>query len=94
MTKVACEIKDEDIKEVLREIKTYVDVTESDLMLVFQLALKYAKRRLEKAISVREVMTENVISAERDRDAHGVLTLLREKKITGIPVVDNKRRVV
>lgn len=88
------EISDEDIRSALKEIKTYVDITEEDLKKIYSIALKHAKERLKKRILVSEVMTKNVISVKKDADIHEVSRLLSENKISGLPVVDDDNHVV
>ena len=39
-------ITDEDLRSALRELKTYVDVTDEDLRKIYRLALKHASERL------------------------------------------------
>lgn len=88
------EISDEDIRSALKEIKTYVDITEEDLKKIYSIALKHAKERLKTRIPVSEVMTKNVISVKKDADIHEVSRLLSENKISGLPVIDDDNHVV
>lgn len=70
------EITDEDLREAMREIKTYLDITEEDLKKIYILALKHAKERLLKKIPVRAVMTERVISVREDTEIKEAVRLL------------------
>jgi len=87
-------IEDEDIREALKEMKTYIDITEDDLKKIFQLAMEHAKRRLKKKIPVSEVMTRDVIAVKKDTNLKELVRLLAEKKISGVPVVDELNRVI
>jgi hypothetical protein len=41
-----CEISEEDLREAVKEMKTYVDITEEDLKKVYSIALRHARERL------------------------------------------------
>jgi CBS domain-containing protein len=87
-------ITDEDLQAALREMKTYVDITEDDLKKIFAVALKHAKERLAATIPVREVMTPKVIAVRADAPVRDVVALLSENRISGLPVVDQENRVI
>lgn len=88
------EISDEDLRAALREIKTYVDITEEDLKTIYSIALRHARERLAKKISVSDIMTVNVITVKKDADIHEVSKLLSENKISGLPVVDDENQLI
>lgn len=88
------EISDEDLRAALKEIKTYVDITEEDLKKIYSIALRHAKERLVTKIPINDVMTKNVIAVKKDADIYEVSRLLAENKISGLPVVDDKNCVI
>ncbi|MBI5027117.1 MAG: CBS domain-containing protein, partial [Nitrospirae bacterium] len=88
------EISDEDLRAALREIKTYVDITEEDLKKIYTIALRHAKERIALKIPVSDVMIKNVVAVKRDADLHEVARLLSENKISGLPVVDEENHVI
>lgn len=45
-----------DIRSALRQMGAYVDVTEEDLMKIYELALEHAKKEAQKKVLVRDVM--------------------------------------
>ena len=92
--KEECEISDEDLRDALREMKTYVDVTEEDLKKIYSIALKHARQRLQAKIMVEDVMTRKVVTARMDSGIHDVSALLSENRISGLPVVDEGNHVV
>jgi CBS domain-containing membrane protein len=92
--KEACEISDEDLREALKEMRTYVDVTEEDLKKIYSIALRHAKERLMQKIAVGEIMTKRVVTAKRNSDLHEVSVLLSENKVSGLPVVDEGNHVI
>jgi len=93
-TRNGCDISDEDLRAALKEMKTYVDVTEEDLKKIYAIALRHAEERLSAKIAVREIMTKRVIAVKRDSDIHEVSALLSEHNISGLPVVDEEYRVI
>ena len=93
MTKY-CQLSDEDLRAALKEMKTYIDITEDDLKKIYTIALRYAEQRVSRQILVRDVMTKNVIKIREDADFNEVATLLSEHRISGPPVVDGQDRVM
>ena len=89
-----CEITDQDLRAALKELKAYVDVTEDDLMRIYAIALRHAEQRLARRISVRDVMSKNVIKIRADADFNEATNLLSENRISGLPVVDEEDRVI
>jgi CBS-domain-containing membrane protein len=89
-----CSLSDGDLRAALLEMKTYVDVTEEDLMKIFEIALRHAQKRRISQILVREVMTKHVITITPKADLHEAARVFTEHKISGMPVVDEKNRVV
>jgi CBS domain-containing protein len=87
-------IEDEDIRAALKDMQTYLDITEEDLKRIFQLALEHAKRRLKKRILVKDVMTKNVIAVKKDTKVSELIEILTKNRISGVPVVDEENRVI
>ncbi|PMP63307.1 MAG: hypothetical protein C0197_02995 [Caldimicrobium thiodismutans] len=75
-------------------MRTYIDITEEDLKEIFTLALEHAKRRLRGKLTVRDVMTEKVIAVREEASLKEVVSILSEKGISGLPVVDAQNRVI
>jgi CBS-domain-containing membrane protein len=93
MTK-CCQISDEDLRAALKEMKTYMDITEDDLKKIYAIALRHAEQRFSRQIVVRDVMTKNVIKVCEDADLSEVTALLSENRISGLPVVDGQDHVI
>ncbi len=89
-----CGISDEDLREALKEMKTYVDITEEDLKRIYSIALRHAEERLARKITVGEVMTKTVIIAKRESSLREASLLLSENRISGMPVVDEGNHVI
>lgn len=88
------EINEDDLREAMREMKAYLDITEEDLKRVFTLALKHARERLMRKISVGEIMTQRVVSVRKDTDIKEAARLLSENRISGMPVIDEDGKVI
>jgi CBS-domain-containing membrane protein len=84
----------EDLREALKEMKAYVDVTEEDLKKIYEIALQHARKRLASRVAVKDVMTKDVIAIKPDADLQEAARLLSEHRISGMPVIDNNSRVI
>ena len=89
-----CRISEEDLRAALKEMRSYVDVTEEDLKKIYEIALRHARQRAALRIPVRTVMTTRVVSTKPDADLHEAARLLSENRISGMPVVDVQNRVL
>ncbi len=92
--KEGTEIYEEDLRAALSDMKTYVDVTEEDLLKIYSLALRHAKERTALHRKVSEVMTTEVVAVSEDADIEEAIRLLSGHTVSGLPVVDNESRVV
>ncbi len=92
--KEECNISDQDLREALKEMGAYVDVTEDDLRKIYSIALRHARERLAQKIPVRDVMTKRVVTAKRNSDIHEISALFSENRISGLPVVDEGNHVI
>jgi CBS domain-containing membrane protein len=91
---INCSLSDDDLRAALVEMKSYVDVTEEDLKKIFEIALRHAQERKTSQVPVREVMTKHVTSISPDADLHDAARILSEHRISGMPVVDENKRVI
>jgi CBS-domain-containing membrane protein len=89
-----CNLSEEDLRAALKEMRTYIDVTEEDLKKIYQIALRYAQQRAVLRIPVSEVMTGKVVTITPDAGLDEAARLLSENHISGMPVVDQRNRVV
>ncbi len=88
------ELRDEDIRDALKEIQGYVDVTEEDLIHIYRIALRHAKERLSWKLPVKDAMTTDVVTIKKDADIHEASRLLSEHRVSGLPVVDDENHVI
>ena len=89
-----CEIISEDLRKARKELATYIDITEEDLMKIYSLALKFAQERRSRQIPIADVMTRDVVSVHPDADVREAVAILSEKGVGGLPVVDQRLEVV
>lgn len=87
-------LADEDLQAALKELKTYVDITESDLKEIYVLAVKHAEKRLAAQVKVGEAMTESVITVKPETDIRELVSLLSANNVSGLPVVDEAGHVL
>ncbi len=88
------EITDEDLREAMRDMGTYIDISVGDLKTLCTSAVRHARMRIASYVPVRDVMTRDVVTARKDADVHEVSTLLSEKGVSGMPVVDDEHVVI
>ncbi len=89
-----CNVTEEDLRAALKEIRTYVDVTEEDLKKIFEIAVKHARDRRTRKITVRRAMTMEVVTVKPGTDIQAAAELLTRHCISGMPVVDEKEHVI
>ncbi len=87
-------ISPDDLQYALREVGEFVDVSEDDLARLFQISATHARRRRMGDILVGQIMTRDVISARYDTPVEDIWRLMGRHKIRGIPVIDDKGRVL
>jgi CBS domain-containing protein len=88
------DISDNDILDAMKGINGYLDITPGDFKEVYRLAYMHAIERLTHLAKAKEVMTESVISVERDTPLMEVVNTLANLGISGVPVVEKDRKVV
>lgn len=84
----------DDLRQALRDIDTYLDVSEADLDRVFSQAGIHAFRRKMGQITCGDIMSRDLITVEYGTDLEEAWALLRYHKIKALPVVDPFRRVI
>lgn len=87
-------LTEEDFREALREVGTFVDITEADLKSLYEIAVRIAKDKCARTWLAREIMSRDVITVKKDTDIHEAGRLLIKHKISGMPVVDDNNRVI
>lgn len=85
---------DDDLRGALKDLGSFVDVTEEDLMKIYKLAIKHARQRVAGIVPVSRIMTKDVVCAKDVDDIGVAVRLLSENNISGLPVVDEDGRVI
>ena len=83
-----------DLHNALKEMNTYLDVSEEDLSQVYKMAGMQAYRRKMGQISCADIMSRDLVTAEYGTELEEAWALLRYHKIKAIPVVDKAKRVI
>jgi len=86
-------IRHEDLQHALEKIDAYLDISEDDLVSVYDLASNHAHQRHEQRICA-EIMTAEVISVEFGTELNEAWALLQQHRLHGLPVVDRSKRVI
>ncbi|HEX9135904.1 MAG TPA: CBS domain-containing protein [Nitrospirota bacterium] len=94
MKEQTTQLTEDDFREALSNIGTFVDITENDLKKLYEAALKISKERSVHSWLAGEIMTRDVISIKGDMDLQEAGRLLIKHKISGMPVVDDENRVI
>ena len=84
----------DDLVQAIREMNTYIDVSEEDLEEIYARAELHAHRRRMGDILCRDIMTRDVVTVEFGDELETVWEQMRARKLKGLPVVDRARRVV
>jgi len=87
------EITEEDLTRAMKEMQTYMDITPGDLKKIYILALEHAKKKLLSP-KASEIMISDVISITQETLLEDAMKLLTEHHISGMPVVDQDKKVI
>jgi len=88
------EVSDNDIYEAMKDIPGYIDVTPADLKEIFRFAYRHAIDRLSRSVKAAEIMTRAVYFVRTHTPLRDVAEIMAEKRISGVPVIDETERVV
>jgi CBS domain-containing membrane protein len=91
---VPVDISDDDIFEAMSDIPGYLDITPGDFKEVYLKAYQHALRRLARSILTESVMNREVVFVREDTPLKEVAELMAYRKVSGVPVLDDKGRVV
>lgn len=83
----------DDILAAMRQAGSYLDITPSDALALYRLALEHAKSRLRLSISVERLMTRTVRVIAADATAAEAAVLLAETGFSGAPVLEGETLV-
>lgn len=87
-------VNQDDLHNALKQMNTFLDVTEEDLSQVYKMAGMQAYRRKMGEITCADIMSRDLVTAEYGTELEEAWAQLRFHKIKAIPVVDRARRVI
>ncbi len=87
-------VNQSDLRHALKEMNTYLDVSEEDLGRVYKMAGMQAYRRKMGEITCADIMSRDLVTAEFGTDLEEAWAQLRLHKIKLIPVIDRAQRVI
>ncbi|MDE2441069.1 MAG: CBS domain-containing protein, partial [Betaproteobacteria bacterium] len=82
-----------DLQYAVEKLDTYLDISEDDLVSIYDLATAHAHRRHERRTCV-EVMTSPAISVDFATGLNEAWALMQQHHLHGVPVVDRAQRVI
>ncbi|MDP2158031.1 MAG: CBS domain-containing protein [Nitrospirota bacterium] len=88
------DISDDDIFEAMKDIQGYIDITPADLKEIFRCAYRHATERLSRSVKAADIMSRAVYFVRTHTPLRDVAEIMAEKKISGVPVLDNAESVV
>jgi CBS domain-containing membrane protein len=88
------DLKEEDIFAAMKEIPGYLDITPRDFKEIYALAFQHALERLDQEVTVAEIMSRQVVWVKPDTPLTEVAEAMGQQGVSGVPVVDENRRVV
>ena len=87
-------INQSDLHNALKEMNTFLDVSEADLSTVYKMAGMQAYRRKMGEITCADIMSRDMVTADYGTDLEEAWAQLRLHKIKAIPVIDRAQRVI
>jgi len=88
------ELTREDFANALKEMDTFMDVTVDDLLELNSKAAKYARVRKTENLRIENLMTRSVTTVTADTLLSDAAHLLVTNRISGLPVVDARQRLI
>ncbi len=82
-----------DLQYAVEKLDTYLDISEDDLVSIYDLATAHAHRRHERR-TCAEAMNPAPISVEYATELNEAWVLMQQHHLHGIPVVDRSQRVI
>src|SRR5574343_1609939 len=82
-----------DLQYAVEKLDTYLDLSEDDLVSIYDLATAHAHRRHEQR-TCAQVMTSPVISVEFATELNEAWGLMQSRQLHALPVVDRSQRVI
>ena len=86
-------IRHDDLKKALEELDTYLDISEDDLIQIYDLSTAHAHQRHDRRRCI-DIMNTEVISVEFGTELNDAWALLKAHHVYALPVIDAGRHVI
>ncbi len=83
----------DDLEQAVRQLDTFVDIQESELVRLYNLAVDHAFNR-HMGLTCADIMSRDMVTVEFGTELEEGWTLLRAHKIKALPVVDSFGRLI
>lgn len=87
-------INQDDLHNALKQMNTYLDITENDLNAVYKMAGMQSYRRKMGEITCADIMSKDLVTVEYGTELEEAWALLRYHKVKALPVIDPARRMI
>jgi len=84
----------DDLSTVLREYNQVVDISREELGKLLEQAEQLAYRRRTGEVTCADIMSRDVITAQNDTPLEEAWSVMRQRSIKALPVIDADRRVI
>jgi len=87
-------ISDNDLKQALKNMDTFMDVSLEDLSKLLTDAEKNSFKRFKGNITCADIMVRNIQSVEYGTEVEEAWKMMQKEKLKAMPVIDRSRRVI
>ena len=88
------QLQKKDIQAAIQEFSSVLDISESDLVRLFSLAQQQAMNRQTTTLHCNDIMAKDLVTVSPETSLQEAWSLLRQHKISMLPVVDVDYRLV
>ena len=88
------DLTDEDVLKAMKGIPGYLDITPGDFKEIYSFAYRHAVERHIHSTRAKDAMTRQVVFVNKATTLIEVAGILNHHEITGVPVVDDEKKVV
>lgn len=86
-------IRHDDLQHALEKIDAYLDISEDDLVRIYDLATTHAHARHERR-TCGEIMSAPAVSVDFATELNDAWTIMQTNHVHGLPVIDRSQRVI
>jgi CBS domain-containing membrane protein len=87
-------VSEQDIKQALENMDTFLDIAPEDLNKLLTEAEKYSFERLQGSITCADIMLKNVLTVEYNTSVEKAWHIMYNKKLKAMPVVNKSQQVI